>query len=402
MPILGSSSSGGSRPTTPTIGTATAGNGSASVPFTASSYVGKGTITYTATSSPGGFTGTSSSPITVSGLTNGTSYTFTVVGTTNYGISSEASGASNSVSPSEPKASYFSNGSSDNQRVINKLDLNTDTVSSSLLMPVVRQNSGYGVSNSATAGYFGSGYFNGGLAQSRSSVDKIVYSSETLSTVIASGATQCIQSAAMSNSGTAGYHAGGESGQTFSAINTIGKITFSNDTYTIVSGKTLPQARLGTAGMSNRGTAGYVVSGNTSSLVVKFTFSNETAANLSIGYDVFFPGGFNSNNAAAFSNSGTAGYGACGSDRLQSIKKILFSNDTISNLSATINTGRNAPNGSAAKGSAGYVAGGGGSSGPISTIAKLAFSNETTSVLSDTISHSLTIGMFSVANEGTL
>jgi hypothetical protein len=91
---------GGMQPSAPTIGTATAGDTTASVAFTASSYIGKGTITYTATSSPGGFTGTSAtSPITVTGLTNGTAYTFTVVGNTNYGVASVASAASNSITP---------------------------------------------------------------------------------------------------------------------------------------------------------------------------------------------------------------------------------------------------------------------------------------------------------------
>jgi len=94
---------GGLQPTAPTIGTATGGSASASVAFTASSYIGKGTITYTATSSPGGITGTSAtSPITVSGLTNGTAYTFTVVGNTNYGVASAASASSNSVTPAVP------------------------------------------------------------------------------------------------------------------------------------------------------------------------------------------------------------------------------------------------------------------------------------------------------------
>jgi hypothetical protein len=88
------------QPTAPTIGTATAGDTTASVAFTASSYIGKGTITYTATSSPGGLTATgASSPLTVTGLTNGTAYTFTVVGNTNYGVASVASAASNSVTP---------------------------------------------------------------------------------------------------------------------------------------------------------------------------------------------------------------------------------------------------------------------------------------------------------------
>jgi hypothetical protein len=103
---------GGMQPTAPTIGTATAGDTTASVAFTASSYIGKGTITYTATSSPGGFTATgASSPLTVTGLSNGTAYTFTVVGNTNYGVASIASSASNSITPAA-SGSYESIASS--------------------------------------------------------------------------------------------------------------------------------------------------------------------------------------------------------------------------------------------------------------------------------------------------
>jgi hypothetical protein len=87
-------------PNAPTIGTATAGNLSASVTFTAPSNVGGGAITgYTVISSPGSITGTgTSSPVTVSGLTAGTSYTFTVVATNAYGTG-PASAASNSATP---------------------------------------------------------------------------------------------------------------------------------------------------------------------------------------------------------------------------------------------------------------------------------------------------------------
>ena len=75
--ILGvTGSSDGRTPGTPTIGSATGGNATASVTFSAPSYLGKpaGT-TYTVTSSPGGITGTgSSSPITVSIPTNSTAF----------------------------------------------------------------------------------------------------------------------------------------------------------------------------------------------------------------------------------------------------------------------------------------------------------------------------------------
>lgn len=87
-------------PGAPTAVSATAGDRSAIVSFTAPSSNGGATITnYTVTSSPGGITGTgSSSPITVTGLTNGTPYTFTVTATNSAGTG-VASTASSAVTP---------------------------------------------------------------------------------------------------------------------------------------------------------------------------------------------------------------------------------------------------------------------------------------------------------------
>lgn len=87
-------------PGAPTIGTATGGNGEASVAFTAPADTGyPTTLTYEVTSSPEGITATgSSSPITVTGLTNGTEYTFTVTATNDTGTG-PASAASNAVTP---------------------------------------------------------------------------------------------------------------------------------------------------------------------------------------------------------------------------------------------------------------------------------------------------------------
>ena len=87
-------------PNAPTIGTATGGNASASVTFTAPADIGGGAITsYSVVSTPSSITGTgASSPVTVSGLTNGTPYTFKVLAINAYGPSS-LSAASNSATP---------------------------------------------------------------------------------------------------------------------------------------------------------------------------------------------------------------------------------------------------------------------------------------------------------------
>ena len=103
-------------PDAPTIGTATAGDASATVAFTAPVSNGGSTIlSYTATSSPGSFTGTltqaGSGTITVSGLTNGTPYTFTVTATNAIGTGA-ASGASNQITPAAaayPRFTVLSN-----------------------------------------------------------------------------------------------------------------------------------------------------------------------------------------------------------------------------------------------------------------------------------------------------
>jgi hypothetical protein len=92
-------------PGAPTIGTATAGNATASVAFTAPSDTGSAAITsYTVTSTPGSFSNTgAASPITVTGLTNNTAYTFVALATNGAGTG-PASAASNSVTPVAPPA----------------------------------------------------------------------------------------------------------------------------------------------------------------------------------------------------------------------------------------------------------------------------------------------------------
>ncbi len=92
-------------PSAPAIVSATAGNGSVTLTFTAPSDDGGSAITsYTATSSPGGNTASavgSATSIVVGGLVNGTSYTFTIKATNGAGLSAPSS-PSNAVTPAAP------------------------------------------------------------------------------------------------------------------------------------------------------------------------------------------------------------------------------------------------------------------------------------------------------------
>jgi hypothetical protein len=101
-PISGYTATLATVPGAPTIGTATAGAGQATVTWSAPASNGGATITaYTVTSTPGNYTATWSSgalSATVTGLTNGTAYTFKVKATNSQGDSLE-SAASDSVTP---------------------------------------------------------------------------------------------------------------------------------------------------------------------------------------------------------------------------------------------------------------------------------------------------------------
>ena len=90
-------------PGAPIIGSATAGDGSAVVNFTAPADDGGATISsYTATSSPGSRSAScSTSPCTVTGLTNGQSYRFSVTATNEAG-EGPSSNLSSAVTPQAP------------------------------------------------------------------------------------------------------------------------------------------------------------------------------------------------------------------------------------------------------------------------------------------------------------
>jgi hypothetical protein len=391
MPILGNTAGqAGRTPEAATITGVTAGNGQVSVAFNEPAYKGKGSITYTATSSPGGFNATGTSPITVTGLSNGTSYTFTVTALSSSGVST-ASSASSSATPVNPTFVYWTRSPSGDS-TLDKFNTNTETTASGPTTTQSRYQSA-STSNTPTAGYFATGTPTGGTAAALNSVDKLAFATDSSSVAISSGAFTRLQVTGFSNVGTAGYYTGGEY---FSSFSNTGKITYSNDTFSDIS-KNISITNGRSAMMSNKGSAAYLGHGSANSAIQKFTFSNET-------YSTIGNSGYASYHPAGLSNSGTAGYmvGGTPSQFGQNVRKISFSNDTISSSSGSVYS-RYTHSGSGIKGSSGFMAGGSANVNGQSVIEKITFSTDTWSELGARIAGSGDRQFTtSVANEGAI
>ena len=293
---------GGLQPTTPTIGTATGGDTTASVAFTPSTYIGKGTITYTATSSPGSFTATNSTtPISITGLSNGTAYTFTVFGTTNYGVLSATSAASNSVTPAPTGPTttkgYYAGGlnSNNNTTSIYKYNFPTDAVSTlGATLTQGRYQLG-GLSNYSDATYFLNGYIAG--AGETQVTEKFTHSNETVA-AIANTAVQA-ESGNITNSGTAGYQICGYNGGDLSQ-----RRKYPYATLTPASLSAAPLTSRLILNGNNIGVRGYFGGGTGGSAQIYYLdFSNDTTGTIttSNGGGPWFQ--------AAVNNEGTAMYG---------------------------------------------------------------------------------------------
>jgi trimeric autotransporter adhesin len=317
-------------PSTPTIGTATAGVNSASITFSAPASNGGSAITgYTMTSS-GGQTGTGAgSPITVSGLSDSATYTFTVKATNAFGTSA-ASGASNSVTIPIPKGGYSMGGQSNPGGVslssIDRMTFANETyggISSSL--PQTRYNGG-GVFNNGVAGYVAGGTTAGNYTSS--SIFKLNYTTQATSTIAATLTFAVSESPSVSNSGTAAYW------YLYNTATTYSKMVFSSETVSSLN-RGAGAASDGRAGMQNIGTAGYWSGGQSVTVINKAAFSSDTWSSLAAAWSGTNYGG------NGYSNTGTAGY--FGGGGISGAVKIAFSNDSTSGISVYQNGWQKAP-----------------------------------------------------------
>ena len=144
-------------PDAPTSVSATGGDASADVSFTAPADIGGAAITaYYAVSNPDQITGTgASSPVSVTGLTNGTSYTFTVWALNSYGPS-PYSGASGSVTPQALRGIFGGGDAGSTKNVIDYISIST-TGNASDFGDLITGSFYLGSCASATRGVFAGG-----------------------------------------------------------------------------------------------------------------------------------------------------------------------------------------------------------------------------------------------------
>lgn len=294
---------------------------------------------------------------------------------------------------------------------------------------------------SGIAGYNAGGGTNTSVNSYSTAITKVTYSNDSLSTLAATlGGSPGRSAAGFSNSGTAGYTAGGYNGAAGGSQSVINKLTYSNDsnssgatTLSVVRGEVYSCSNTGTAGYAG---GGYSTSGDVSS-IDKILYSNDSRSTLSatlttasrmqngsqnaktIGYFYGGSGLGNTVNTLTFSND-TVGTNATSLPSISvyasfadygksiylftattAIYKHLLSNNTIASITAT-NPVSSSTNGACSNGNvSGYGFGGVSGTAGITTITKLLYSNETTS----TLGIQLVTGVFSpfnYSNDGTV
>jgi hypothetical protein len=222
------------------------------------------------------------------------------------------------------------NGTLDAQRYISKWQYSTGTKTNVSTTATAR---GYapGISNPLTAGYAWGGE-GGSPLNYYSSAQKVAYSNDSLSTLSPGGASNTNQAASANNGTTAGYRIGGDTAN-------LGKITFSNETFSITGGFLSIDLEYSSAAI-NGTTSAYTMGGQfregggATNRVQKFTFSNDSFSNVS-GATLSTSRTLSS----AVSNRSSHGY-ALGGGGGTVIQKFAFANESISTLSSTLTTGR--------------------------------------------------------------
>ena len=226
----------------------------------------------------------------------------------------------------------------------------------------------------AYAGYFSLGQVSGVTV---TTVNKLLFSSDAISTLPTGLSSDRRLGAAMANAKVAGYIAGGDQLPSGTLTTTVDKFSLPDDTRSTL-GTGLVSGNYVFAGMANTGVAGYFGGGGSPdrSEVQKFTFPSDTRSTItSLSLDTAQVG--------AMANPAVAGYfgGGRTASLYTKVDKYTFPSDTRSTLGTGLSAARFALTGVANAGVAGYFGGGQTSSGLVTTVDKFAFPGDTRSTL---------------------
>lgn len=268
---------------------------------------------------------------------------------------------------------YFAGGTNTSTTnytsTIQKLSFPTE--STSTLSATLSNNlDAAGTFSSSTAGYIAGGYLTSGVS---STIDKLIYATEVKST-LSNSLPQAQAATGTFHSSSAGYAAGGQTGSP--NLTTVAKMLFSNETSSNL-GTGLSLARRYCFGFYSS-SDGYIMGGYSNSIVTngdKFNLSNDSRSTFTIPVAIY--GG------ATFVSS-TFGYYAGGQadpNIISTIRKMNFSNDSFSTLSATLSSTAAVAGGTQSS-VAGFVAGG---SNHATVIDKITLSTDVRTTLSATL-----------------
>jgi hypothetical protein len=271
---------------------------------------------------------------------------------------------------------YFGAGNSGglgDRSTIDRLDFSTETVST----PTPKLFVARSLLTSYSSNYYG--YFIGGTPDPGGTVDRLDFSNETRSNTFS--LPNPVDSLAAFSSNSYGYFGGGRPG----TKQTITRLDFSNETL-YNPGKNLNPGRFEFTSVRSR-FYGYFgggdsVPGGTMNLITRLDFSNETVSN---------PGkNLPADNKAFAGTSGRFyGYFGGGKGDLCKIDRLDFSTEIISTLITVLPQGREGLSATESS-SYGYFGGGKKGAGEEQTVERLNFFTETASLVADQLSNKST------------
>jgi len=285
-----------------------------------------------------------------------------------FGVLSAAGGA---LAPAGV-AGYFAVGST--LTTIDKFAFPTDSRTTLATgLSVADAYIGNGIANSNVAGYVA-------LEPSPSTVNRFAFPSDTRSNLASPLATRRYLKTGFSNSGVAGYFAGGVEGGTSTILGSVEKYAFPSETRSTL-GTGMSGNRREVGGFENIAVAGYVGPGfdggspGRTTTVDKFAFPSDTRSTLGTGTSSAVRDG------GAMCDIRTAGYynGATTSN-VTTVDKFSYPSDTRSTLGTGLSSARSLQGGMGNPGVAGYFG------GRTTTVDKFAFPSDSRTTLASGLS----------------